>query len=139
MRFAEILRENIDTNALYSVFRNLQGEANQEKKALVLHYGPFQPVQGAINKDLNEIMSNIGYPQFTGIDDINVVYDDPKFKDIIEEFDSDKIVIKTDASLPGKAEQPKDDTGNKLAAMATNATNTAMSQDLTPGDNTEIS
>ena len=128
MRFAEILRE--DTDTLFLVLSNLQGEADTEGMPLILHFNKnFTPVQGAINKNLDEIMANAGSVQFT-YDTFNDAYEqDPRIKDLVKQFDSEKIELKTEKEMvdpASQADQQKDTVGD----MASRATQKGLNNEL---------
>lgn len=128
MRFAEILRE--DTDTLFLVLSNLQGEADTEGMPLILHFDKnFTPVQGAINKNLDEIMANAGSVQFT-YDTFNDAYEqDPRIKDLVKKFDSEKIELKTKNDMvdpASQADQQKDTVGD----MASRAAQSGLDKDL---------
>ena len=120
MRFAEILRE--DTNTLYLVLRQLQGEADSEGMPMVLHFDKnYTPVQGALNKNIDELMTNAGSVQFT-YDTFNDAYEqDSRIKDLVKQFDSEKIELKTEKEMvdpASQADQQKDTVGDMASRAA---------------------
>ena len=106
MRIAELLREN--TDLLFQILKTVEGSANQKDMPVALHFdGITKPVQGAVNLDINRIMDNAGSPQFS-FDTFNNAYEqDARIKDLVKEFDKDKIILKTEEQLADPADQSK--------------------------------
>lgn len=109
MRIAEILREN--TDLLFQVLKTAAGDGEQP---VALHFdGVKNPAQGAVNLDINRLMLNAGSPQFS-FDTFNNAYEqDPRIAGIVQEFDKEKIVLKTQEQLEDPASQVDKDDAEK--------------------------
>jgi len=115
MRIAEILREN--TDLLFQILKTVEGSANQKDMPVALHFdGVTKPVQGAVNLDINRIMTNAGSPQFS-FDTFNNAYEqDARIKGLVKEFDKDKIILKTEEQLSDPADQSEPGDAEKTVA-----------------------
>jgi DNA phosphorothioation-dependent restriction protein DptG len=126
MRIAELLREN--TDLLFQILKTVEGSANQKDMPVALHFdGITKPVQGAVNLDINRIMTNAGSPQFS-FDTFNNAYEqDDRIKDLVKEFDKDKIILKTEEQLADPADQSKPGDAEKTVKdMAKKGLNTFL-------------
>ena len=115
MRIAELLREN--TDLLFQILKTVEGSANQKDMPVALHFdGVTKPVQGAVNLDINRIMTNAGSPQFS-FDTFNNAYEqDARIKGLVKEFDKDKIILKTEEQLSDPADQSEPGDAEKTVA-----------------------
>lgn len=116
MRIAEILRES--EAFLYQALKTVQSNADADKKPAALHFdGIKNPVQGAVNLDLNRVMSNVGSEAFS-FDTFNNAYEqDPRIKDLVQEFDNEKLILKTQEQMSEPAVD-KDDAEKDIKADA---------------------
>ena len=86
MRFFEFNKSDTDLeSALINILMNMKGDADEKEQA------------SDISMDaVKQIMSNTGYPAFN-YDVFKRMYDDgEELKNIVADFDQEKIVIKTD-------------------------------------------
>ena len=126
MRIAELLREN--TDLLFQILKTVEGSANQKDMPVALHFDEItEPVQGAVNLDINRIMTNAGSPQFS-FDTFNNAYEqDARIKGLVKEFDKDKIILKTEEQLADPADQSKPGDAEKTVKdMAKKGLNTFL-------------
>ena len=107
MRFSEFNKSDTDLeSALINVLLNMKGDADEQDKA-------------------TEIMSNTGYPAFN-YDVFKKIYDqDGDLKNVVADFDNDKIVVKTDQEAEKEPAMDYDDQGStdvvkKMARSAMN-------------------
>ena len=87
MRFHEFNKNDTDLeSALINVLLNMKGDADEKDK-------PTDISMDAVK----QIMSNTGYPAFN-YDVFKKIYDqDGDLKNVVADFDNEKIVVKTDA------------------------------------------
>ena len=115
MRFFEFNKNDSDLeSALINVLLNMKGDADEKDKA------------SDISMDaVKQIMSNTGYPAFN-YDVFKRIYDqDGDLKNVVTDFDNDKIVIKTKAEAEKDPAMDYDDQGStdvvkKMAKSAMN-------------------
>ncbi len=111
MRFFEFQNKDLES-ALINVLSNMKGDADDKDKS------------SEISMDaVASIMNNTGYPAFN-YDVFKKMYDDGKeLKNIVADFDQDKIVIKTDQEAADDPEMDFDNQGStdKVKQMAKSA------------------
>ena len=111
MRFFEFQNKDLES-ALINVLSNMKGDADDKDKS------------SEISMDaVASIMSNTGYPAFN-YDVFKKMYDDgEELKNIVADFDQDKIVIKTDQEAANDPEMDFDNQGStdKVKQMAKSA------------------
>ncbi len=111
MRFFEFQNKDLES-ALINVLSNMKGDADDKDKS------------SEISMDaVASIMSNTGYPAFN-YDVFKKMYDDgEELKNIVADFDQDKIVIKTDQEAADDPEMDFDNQGStdKVKQMAKSA------------------
>ena len=115
MRFREFNKSDTDLeSALINVLLNMKGDADEKDK-------PTDISMDAVK----QIMSNTGYPAFN-YDVFKKIYDqDGDLKNVVADFDNDKIVVKTDAEAEKDPAMDYDDQGStdvvkKMARSAMN-------------------
>ena len=115
MRFYEFNKTDTDLeSALINVLLNMKGDADERDK-------PTDISMDAVK----QIMSNTGYPAFN-YDVFKKIYDqDGDLKNVVADFDNEKIVIKTDAEAEKDPAMDYDDQGStdvvkKMAKSAMN-------------------
>ena len=115
MRFIEFNKSDTDLeSALINVLLNMKGDADEKDK-------PTDISMDAVK----QIMSNTGYPAFN-YDVFKKIYDqDGDLKNVVADFDNDKIVVKTDAEAEKDPAMDYDDQGStdvvkKMARSAMN-------------------
>ena len=115
MRFREFNKSDTDLeSALINVLLNMKGDADEKDK-------PTDISMDAVK----QIMSNTGYPAFN-YDVFKKIYDqDGDLKNVVADFDNDKIVVKTDAEAEKDPAMDYDDQGStdvvkKVAKSAMN-------------------
>ena len=115
MRFKEFNKSDTDLeSALINVLLNMKGDADEKDK-------PTDISMDAVK----QIMSNTGYPAFN-YDVFKKIYDqDGDLKNVVADFDNDKIVVKTDAEAEKDPAMDYDDQGStdvvkKMAKSAMN-------------------
>ncbi len=115
MRFREFNKNDTDLeSALINVLLNMKGDADEKDK-------PTDISMDAVK----QIMSNTGYPAFN-YDVFKKIYDqDGDLKNVVADFDNDKIVVKTDAEAEKDPAMDYDDQGStdvvkKMARSAMN-------------------
>ena len=115
MRFREFNKNDTDLeSALINVLLNMKGDADEKDK-------PTDISMDAVK----QIMSNTGYPAFN-YDVFKKIYDqDGDLKNVVADFDNDKIVVKTDAEADKDPAMNYDDQGStdvvkKMAKSAMN-------------------
>ena len=85
MRFYEFNQDKDIKNALMNVLMNMQGDADERDTSTEISLDAVK-----------SIMSNTGYPAFN-YEVFKKMYDqDNDLKNIVADFDQDKIVVKTD-------------------------------------------
>ena len=115
MRFFEFNKTDSDLeSALINILMNMKGDADEKDR-------PSDISMDAVK----QIMSNTGYPAFN-YDVFKRIYDaDGDLKNVVADFDNEKIVVKTDAEAekdPGMDydDQGSTDTVKKMAKAAMN-------------------
>jgi hypothetical protein len=115
VRFHEFNKNDTDLeSALINVLLNMKGDADEKDK-------PTDISMDAVK----QIMSNTGYPAFN-YDVFKKIYDqDGDLKNVVADFDNDKIVVKTDAEAEKDPAMDYDDQGStdvvkKMARSAMN-------------------
>ena len=115
MRFHEFNKNDTDLeSALINVLLNMKGDADEKDK-------PTDISMDAVK----QIMSNTGYPAFN-YDVFKKIYDqDGDLKNVVADFDNNKIVVKTDAEAEKDPAMDYDDQGStdvvkKMARSAMN-------------------
>jgi hypothetical protein len=115
VRFREFNKSDTDLeSALINVLLNMKGDADEKDK-------PTDISMDAVK----QIMSNTGYPAFN-YDVFKKIYDqDGDLKNVVADFDNDKIVVKTDAEAEKDPAMDYDDQGStdvvkKMARSAMN-------------------
>ena len=113
MRFFEFQNKDLES-ALVNVLSNMKGDADDKDTS------------SEISMDaVASIMSNTGYPAFN-YDVFKRMYDDgEELKNIVADFDQEKIVIKTDQEAEKEPAMDYDDQGStdKVKQMAKAAMN----------------
>jgi hypothetical protein len=111
VRFFEFQNKDLES-ALINVLSNMKGDADDKDKS------------SEISMDaVASIMNNTGYPAFN-YDVFKKMYDDGKeLKNIVADFDQDKIVIKTDQEAADDPDMDFDNQGStdKVKQMAKSA------------------
>ena len=102
MRFSEFNKSDTDLeSALINVLLNMKGDADEQDK-------PTDISMDAVK----QIMSNTGYPAFN-YDVFKKIYDqDGDLKNVVADFDNEKIVIKTDHEADKDPAMDYDDQGS---------------------------
>ena len=115
MRFFEFNKNDTELeSALINVLLNMKGDADEQDK-------PSDVSMDAVK----QIMSNTGYPAFN-YDVFKKIYDqDGDLKNVVADFDNNKIVVKTDAEAEKDPAMDYDDQGStdvvkKMAKSAMN-------------------
>jgi len=115
VRFHEFNKNDTDLeSALINVLLNMKGDADEKDK-------PTDISMDAVK----QIMSNTGYPAFN-YDVFKKIYDqDGDLKNVVADFDNNKIVVKTDAEAEKDPAMDYDDQGStdvvkKMARSAMN-------------------
>ena len=115
MRFHEFNNNDTDLeSALINVLLNMKGDADEKD----------QPTDISMDA-VKQIMSNTGYPAFN-YDVFKKIYDqDGDLKNVVADFDNNKIVVKTDAEVEKDPAMDYDDQGStdvvkKMAKSAMN-------------------
>ncbi len=115
MRFHEFNKNDTDLeSALINVLLNMKGDADEKD----------QPTDISMDA-VKQIMSNTGYPAFN-YDVFKKIYDqDGDLKNVVADFDNNKIVVKTDAEAEKDPAMDYDDQGStdvvkKMARSAMN-------------------
>tara|TARA_R110001592_G_scaffold358984_1_gene664633 strand:+ start:152 stop:502 length:351 start_codon:yes stop_codon:yes gene_type:complete len=113
VRFFEFQNKDLES-ALVNVLSNMKGDADEKNTA------------SEISMDaVASIMNNTGYPAFN-YDVFKRMYDDgEELKNIVADFDQEKIVIKTDQEAEDNPEMDFDNQGrtDKVKQMAKSAMN----------------
>jgi len=115
VRFHEFNKNDTDLeSALINVLLNMKGDADEKDK-------PTDISMDAVK----QIMSNTGYPAFN-FDVFKKIYDqDGDLKNVVADFDNNKIVVKTNAEAEKDPAMDYDDQGStdvvkKMAKSAMN-------------------
>tara|TARA_B100000035_G_C20997332_1_gene553150 strand:+ start:95 stop:445 length:351 start_codon:yes stop_codon:yes gene_type:complete len=113
VRFYEFQNKDLES-ALVNVLSNMKGDADEKDTS------------SEISMDaVASIMSNTGYPAFN-YDVFKKMYDDgQELKNIVADFDQDKIIIKTDQEAEKDPKMDFDNQGStdKVKQMAKSAMN----------------
>jgi len=115
VRFFEFNKSDTDLeSAIINVLMNMKGDADERDES------------SEISMDaVKQIMSNTGYPAFN-YDVFKRIYDaDGDLKNVVADFDNEKIIIKTDAEAEKDPAMDYDDQGStdvvkKMAKSAMN-------------------
>ena len=115
MRFFEFSKNDTDLeSALINILLNMKGDADEKDQA------------SDISMDaVKQIMSNTGYPAFN-YDVFKRIYDaDGDLKNVVADFDNEKIIVKTDQESEDNPEMDFDNQGStdvvkKMAKSAMN-------------------
>jgi len=113
VRFFEFQNKDLES-ALVNVLSNMKGDADEKDQSSEIS---MDAVAG--------IMNNTGYPAFN-YDVFKRMYDDgQELKNIVADFDNEKIVIKTDQEAEKEPAMDFDDQGStdKVKQMAKSAMN----------------
>ena len=115
MRFYEFKKSDSDLeSAIINVLLNMRGDADEKDKA------------SDVSMDaVKQIMSNTGYPAFN-YDVFKRIYDqDGDLKNVVADFNNEKIVIKTDQEAEDNPEMDFDNQGStdKVKQMSKSAMN----------------
>ena len=115
MRFSEFNKSDTDLeSALINVLLNMKGDADEQDKATDISMDAVK-----------QIMSNTGYPAFN-YDVFKKIYDqDGDLKNVVADFDQEKIIVKTDHEAEKDPPMDYDDQGStdvvkKMAKSAMN-------------------
>ena len=115
MRFFEFNKSDTDLeSALINILLNMKGDADEKD----------QPTDISMDA-VKQIMSNTGYPAFN-YDVFKRIYDaDGDLKNVVADFDNEKIVVKTDQEAEDNPEMDFDNQGStdvvkKMAKSAMN-------------------
>ena len=115
MRFFEFNKSDTGLeSALINILLNMKGDADEKDK-------PTDISMDAVK----QIMSNTGYPAFN-YDVFKRIYDqDGDLKNVVADFDNEKIIVKTDAEAEKDPEMDFDNQGStdvvkKMAKSAMN-------------------
>ena len=113
MRFFEFNKSDTDLeSALINILMNMKGDADEKDQAVRHQHGRSK-----------QIMSNTGYPAFN-YDVFKRIYDaDGDLKNVVADFDNEKIVVKTDQEAEKDPAMDYDDQGStdKVKQMAKSA------------------
>ena len=102
MRFFEFNKSDTDLeSALINILMNMKGDADEKEQA------------SDISMDaVKQIMSNTGYPAFN-YDVFKRIYDaDGDLKNVVADFDNEKIIVKTDQESEDNPEMDFDNQGS---------------------------
>lgn len=115
MRFFEFNKSDTDLeSALINILLNMKGDADEKGQATDISMDAVK-----------QIMSNTGYPAFN-YDVFKRIYDaDGDLKNVVADFDNEKIVVKTDKEAEDNPEMDFDNQGStdKVKQMAKSAMN----------------
>ena len=115
MRFTEFKNNNKELeSALVNTLANLKGEADERKQSSEISFGA-----------LSQIMKNTGHPAFS-YDLFKHLYDSgDTLKNIIKDFDTEKVVLKTEKDAETDPAMDFDNQGStdKVKQMAKSAMN----------------
>ena len=117
MRFYEFNQDKDIKNALMNVLMNMQGDADERDTSTEISLDAVK-----------SIMSNTGYPAFN-YEVFKKMYDqDNDLKNIVADFDQDKIIIKTDKEAEKDPKMDFDNQGSTdtVKKMAKSAMNRRM-------------
>jgi hypothetical protein len=113
MRFFEFQNKDLES-ALVNVLSNMKGDADEKDQSSEISFDAVK-----------DIMSNTGYPSFN-YDVFKRMYDDgEELKNIVADFDQEKIVIKTEKDAEADPQMDFDNQGStdKVKQMAKSAMN----------------
>jgi hypothetical protein len=114
MRFREFNQDKDLKHALMNVLMNMKGDADEKDR-------PSEISMDAVKS----VMSNTGYPAFN-YDVFKRIYDtDSDLKNVVADFDNEKIVVKTDQEAEDDPKMDFDNQGStdvvkKMAKSAMN-------------------
>ena len=111
MRFFEFKNKDLES-ALVNTLMNMKGDADEKDQSSEISFDAVE-----------NIMTNIGYPAFN-YDVFKRIYDqDGDLKNVVADFDQEKIVIKTDKESEADPEMDFDNQGStdKVKQMAKSA------------------
>ena len=114
MRFQEFNQDNDLESAFVNTLLNMQGDADEKDQSSEISFDAVQ-----------SLMTNTGYPAFN-YDVFKKLYDQGKaLKNIVADFNQEKIVIKTDQESEDDPEMDFDNQGStdKVKQMAKSAMN----------------
>ena len=113
MRFFEFKNKDLES-ALVNTLMNMKGEADEKDQSSEISFDAVE-----------NIMTNIGYPSFN-YDIFKQMFDQGEaLKNIVSDFDEEKIVIKTEQDAQADPEMDFDNQGStdKVKQMAKSAMN----------------
>ena len=113
VRFFEFKNKDLES-ALVNTLMNMKGDADDKDKSSEISFDAVE-----------NIMTNIGYPSFN-YDIFKQMYDQGEaLKNIVSDFDEEKIVIKTEQDAEANPEMDFDNQGStdKVKQMAKSAMN----------------
>ena len=113
MRFFEFKNKDLES-ALVNTLMNMKGDADEKDQSSEISFDAVE-----------NIMTNIGYPSFN-YDIFKQMYDQGEaLKNIVSDFDEEKIVIKTEQDAEADPEMDFDNQGStdKVKQMAKSAMN----------------
>ena len=100
MRFFEFKNKDLES-ALFNTLKNMKGDADGKDQSSEISF-----------KAVENIMTNIGYPSFN-YDIFKQMYDQGNvLKNIVADFDEEKIVIKTEHDAEADPQMNYDDQGS---------------------------
>ena len=115
MRFQEFQSTNKELeSALVNTLTNMRGDANDDDQTAQISFDA-----------LDQIMKNTGYPTFN-YDLFKAIYDNgDTLKNVVDDFDQEKIVLKTEKQAEKDPSMDFDDQGStdKVKQMAKSAMN----------------
>ena len=105
--------------------RTIKSSAESKNKPVFLH---FETPSGeslkpnTINLDINDVMENLGLPQFT-YDTFKAAYDvDPQMQEIVHNFSAEGIEMNVEDAEDDTPQGKNDDAGDSVEQMAKAAT-----------------
>ena len=113
MRFFEFKNKDLES-ALVNTLMNMKGDADDKDQSSEISFDAVE-----------NIMTNIGYPSFN-YDIFKQMYDQGEaLKNVVSDFDEEKIVIKTEQDAEADPEMDFDNQGStdKVKQMAKSAMN----------------
>ena len=113
MRFFEFKNKDLES-ALVNTLMNMKGDADEKDQSSEISFDAVE-----------NIMTNIGYPSFN-YDIFKQMYDQGEaLKNVVSDFDEEKIVIKTEQDAETDPEMDFDNQGStdKVKQMAKSAMN----------------
>jgi hypothetical protein len=104
--------------------RTVKSSAESKNKPVFLHFekpSSESKKPDSINVNINDIMKNMGLPQFT-YDSFTAAYEaDPQIQELVDNFNSQGISMNSD-DAEEDPEQGNDDAGKTVSQMAKSAT-----------------